>query len=1016
DIAVELRVVENPKSIPRWLNIQTQHVTSGRRQPSSPSVLDGVVEALNNMLSTRSRNVGYVDDRSDDDEPNIAWNDSNMGGSDTDQPVYIGRRYMLFEDYNNRGVAIRLFMHTIKTGANAIRRSLEHLFTSRGSYIAKYIGKSSVSITFATIENGVERFYTFSTRMGVDSMLREFAKMLQDDVDLVGSDTYRTIRKSLSHVYVNIVHPGRGGTKTIMAYNPTIVLAKQTRNVRNLCFYQCLRRITGLRSHYTTMSKQVMGDRPTMDYTVPLKRVRHAEISYNIHILVLYNQLPQVVMLDDDTTYSTYESIRRPYVVEWNCYTGTSYPHDRLRMYHDDDKEWGCDNMCKYVVVDDVRYYIIMFDDDHYQCVMDLVLPMFCVRCGADDHTSKDADKTQDIRYKCMSRLYDILGDNLQLPTKHLVFFDFETFVKDGILCPYMVSYQIHDEMRRKVDGGTIVGPGCYHKFFSKLLDSTPGVLYLISYNGASFDNYFIMKAMTKRNMDLSSGASIIYNNKILRLSSRGIITWDLCQFVKSSLSDACKNYKIGDDKHEMDHRRIQELFEKHNYTGNVFTDGEYEAMNVASYCAHDVELLSQLYYVVTDEIRNLTGLDPIMKPTLSSLCYAHMSREWKKTGLVVGKMPMSYNDIFSSIPGGRVQALDVGKHVGDFVQLDINGMYPHICLTNLFPNGKFHVTKDHDISSKRLYMVEVEYVDQTNLKYKLVATRDENGRLSWTDDVVHDVWLWKEEFETLQQHKCVVKPRRYLVWKHRVKPFDVMKTYTDERAKSKQSGNVVREQIVKLASNSITGKLVERNHDEVWTVTKDVQQIYNFVDKYKPDQTSFELSGSGKHIVMKAKTKPKDIVNRPRHWGCRVYALARLALWRYMMLCDHVYYVDTDSIITNRSELHKFSVTDQLGDMKIDKESDNMFVLSPKSYYIGDKFRMKGYRRGDKWTCYDTNTSEILDEGEHITERLFTYILDDRYDVTTHFEKISKRFVRKEDGRYYLSTLVSTAETHSLR
>ncbi|KAF9326694.1 hypothetical protein BGZ91_001823, partial [Linnemannia elongata] len=818
-------------------------------QPSSPTVLNNVIEALNDMLSTRSSNIRHIDDRSDDDdEPNIAWDDTNMGGLDTDEPVYIGRRYMLFEDYNNRGVAIRLFMYTIKTGARAIRKSLEHLLTDRGSYIARYIG--------------------------------------------------------------------RGGSKTITTYNPTIVLAKQTHNIRNLCFYQCIRRITGLRSRYTTMSKQIMGDRPTMDYAVPLKRVRRAETAYNVHILVLYNQLPQMTILDDDTTYSTYESIRRPYVVEWNCYTGTSYPHNKLRMYHDDDKEWGCDNMCKYVVVDGIRYYIIMFDNDHYQCVMDLVLPRFCVRCGADDHTSKDADKAQDIRYKCMSRLYDVLGDNLQLPAKHLVFFDFETIVKDGIIRPYMVSYQIHDEMRRKVGSGTFAGPMCYYKFFSKLLDTTSGVLYLISYNGASFDNYFIMKAMTKRNMELSSESSIIYNNKILRLSSRGIVTWDLCQFVKSSLSDACKNYNIGDDKHEMDHGKIQELFEKHNYTNNVFTDDEYRAMNVSSYCAHDVELLSQLYYVVTDEIRNLTGLDPIMKPTLSSLCYAHMSREWKHAGLVVARMPMSYDDIFSSIPGGRVQALDIGKHVGDFVQLDINGMYPHICLTNLFPNGKFHITKHHDTSSKRLYMVEVEYVDQTNLKYKLVATRDESGKLSWTDDVVHDVWLWKEEFEILQQHGCTVKPRRYLVWKHRVKP----------------------------------------------------------------------------HIVMKAKTKPKDIINRPRHWGCRIYALARLTLWKYMMLCDHVYYVDTDSIITNRNELHKFSITDKLGDMKIDKESENMFVLSPKSYYIGDKFRMKGYRRGDKWTCYDTETSEVVDEGEYITERLFMYILDDKYDVTTHFEKITKR------------------------
>ena len=61
----------------------------------------------------------------------------------------------------------------------------------------------------------------------------------------------------------------------------------------------------------------------------------------------------------------------------------------------------------------------------------------------------------------------------------------------------------------------------------------------------------------------------------------KSIIVWDLYQFTKCSLADACESYSIGEYKDNMDHDAVAEIWSKNDYKIDTYTDAKYLDMNV---------------------------------------------------------------------------------------------------------------------------------------------------------------------------------------------------------------------------------------------------------------------------------------------------------------------------------------------------------------------------------------------------------------------------------------------------
>ncbi|KFH61735.1 hypothetical protein MVEG_12429, partial [Podila verticillata NRRL 6337] len=926
-------------------------------------------------------------------------------------PIWEDRhdRYMLFEDYTYRNSLYVYLMQTPTGSMDEMRAALKHVLCSRHSYIHGYVGRASISVTFHVYRDGVLRPYTFNSSMGWKHMLRELDRILVDDGNEIGSDVYRMIHDNLCDITIGVMpmRSGRGGKRDYV-YTIRVTNSSGTRD--DVCFYRCIRTLLGLKWRYDTMITRLAGD-TWKKGEVELSMIARAEEIFGINILVLYNKDPVVYFVDKTMKFGSYKDIKRDYVISWACYDGTSYGRDELCLKSKKMLPRRHTNGGMEVCVKGVWYHLLVFYDDHYDIVRDLLEPTFCGRCGSHEHTTKDADKYDDIKYECIATLSKVVGMrilDLSAPDRLYVFFDFETFMHGGKLHPYLVSYLIHDGTKKSVASGSFWGPGCSTKFLRMLTEDYGGIKYLISYNGASFDNYFIMRSLMSMNVPLSSDNTIMFHNKILRMCAKGVITWDLCQYTKSSLKEACDAYGIGDTKLEMDHDEIQEIFAKHNYMLNALD--VVREMGVEEYCMHDVVLLSKLYYVIRRELATIADIDIMSKPTISSFVYSHATMSWRNHGIGVDKLPMSYDDIFSSVPGGRVQVLMPGEYNRPLAQLDVNSMYAHVCTTNDFPNGNIKDVQTHDESKRRLYMAFCD-VDQTVLKYKLVANRNKDGRLVWTDNTISGAWLWKEEIEELRQHGCIVTTHRYLVWKKKVRPFDVMQTYLDARNKADQAGNIVGSKTSKLLSNALTGKMVEHNHDEVWTIGRHEHEWHDFADKYGIDATSFELTGMHSKLLLRSKRVAKEEIAKPRHWGSRIYALARLALWRHMCKFPRVYYVDTDSIVVDAGE--EYTLSKEPGGMKLDIMAQQSQFVSPKTYRMDDKCRLKGYKDGSRWTA--KLGDEVVGIGSNLCKEMYDHLLDPNVELYTKCLNITKRFVKKESNGTWKACVLQGEYEHKL-
>jgi hypothetical protein len=73
----------------------------------------------------------------------------------------------------------------------------------------------------------------------------------------------------------------------------------------------------------------------------------------------------------------------------------------------------------------------------------------------------------------------------------------------------------------------------------------------------------------------------------------------------------------------------------------------------------------------------------------------------------------------------------------------------------------------------------------------------------------------------------------------------------------------------------------------------------------------------------------------------------------------------------------------------------------------IGDKTRMKGYRNKDRWLTRKKENSEKIREGTQICRQMYIDMLDNNLEVVTVFDKITKKFIRK-DGESWKACWIS--------
>lgn len=478
-------------------------------------------------------------------------------------------------------------------------------------------------------------------------------------------------------------------------------------------------------------------------------------------------------------------------------------------------------------------------------------------------------------------------------------------------------------------------GFDCTRQLYERISDKKYSNVkfYLISFNGANFDNFILYNELKRIDSDCVSQAfyqkSSLLNFKIFGIHSM----FDIRKHLVGSLKANCDSFKIQHfSKKEFDHALAQEWFNE----GILFE--KLKETNIEEYNKYDILSTAVLFTrykdVIDCKISDIGCLEDF--PTIGGMVYKIMNEYWDKNNIKLPvfyktkyqeqegenkRLQKFYNDLLRDKTAGRVQLINGKKHhKGKVYSMDVCSLYPFImAVCDLFyPCGKIIETKRFMKGKIGFYYCDV---DQSRIKgkyknmMKIIGVK-ENGLNNWeSDKVLKKILISTVKIEQLKKYGCIVNLSKdeageqiggfYFTEKisgselfRPILEFMKEKNYMDMNRENKEIYNAALRECCKLIMNSLSGKLIEGLHLE-----KIMEMTVNDVIKYRSKSTIgvdvVDVTDSTIIGRIKKSQESEMMNSRPVYMGVLIYDYAQ----RYMY--DNIYsqiprkyqlYTDTDS------------------------------------------------------------------------------------------------------------------------
>lgn len=422
----------------------------------------------------------------------------------------------------------------------------------------------------------------------------------------------------------------------------------------------------------------------------------------------------------------------------------------------------------------------------------------------------------------------------------------------------------------------------------------------------------------------------------------------------------------------------------------DVFTDDMNELM---IYCFRDVEILMECFIKYMQYVYdNDMGGFAMTRSSQAFMCFQHRFMIHK---ILIHKRKIVSKLERQSYHGGRVECFKIGKQLEqDYIQVDVNSMYSYVMRNNFYPTYLEGHIQSHNL--KQL---------ETLLGYKCVIARV----LLDTNEPVYAHNIDKKccfpigiFWETLN-----TRALQYALSHNHVKDVSfgyyyrrgmIFKRYIDyfwtQREQAKKNNNYVMNQFIRIFLNAFYGK---------WA-----QQIPVLIDKEYEASNKFEIE-HWYNEVTKEFSITKTLFHETqifsgkqdsRNTYCGISAHitedARMHLWSLIQECgiDNVYYCDTDCLIVTRKTFERCLMKHYgtgLGQLKIEKESNQLRIYTLKDYEFGNKIVRKGV--GGSRKKIDKDTFEVLTSYSFNT--LMELNLQDGAVLTTVIKTLQRNYTK---------------------
>lgn len=444
---------------------------------------------------------------------------------------------------------------------------------------------------------------------------------------------------------------------------------------------------------------------------------------------------------------------------------------------------------------------------------------------------------------------------------------------------------------------------------------------YCVSFNGAKFDNFLLVKYFDKPDASKSAinrlfvtsnqfRSMFIHNNEFQDI---------LYQLSPDSLANHTKNFNCLPRKSTdiISHEQIQQEYE----TNENFLDYVANHKLLCSYMYADCLSLASLAYCFTkstnDAFQTSIPYHQFEK-TIGSIVF---KRAPKRPFTITEELDKICRE---NLVGGRTQLFKIDpKHASmygiqgtdrlysnkPFVSLDFVSLYPTVMCTGFYPCDMAEImTLEEFHTEKPDCYILCAHIDQSNLQHKLIAMRTEEN-LDWHQDIIPEKYITNVEYKALLKYACKVtildKPIYTFVkddalFKEFIAELYKIKAREDHYKETKDPRyNPSLRSITKILLNALSGKYAQRNFKSITEI------ITDNVDKFLASCKWGTIKINEISNLISTITGDKNVTftehSKPSYVSMFIYANARMLHYETLInpkienYCP--VYCDTDSV-----------------------------------------------------------------------------------------------------------------------
>jgi len=631
----------------------------------------------------------------------------------------------------------------------------------------------------------------------------------------------------------------------------------------------------------------------------------------------------------------------------------------------------------------------ILHTGNHYELVVDEINFKKCERCG-------NVLRTDNTEHKCnitnvsFKKFKDKKNDTIhiqkvacktQTSIDDMIFYDLETFPDHrGLHQIYACGWWINGEYKQTY------GQNCFDAFMNDIMSVEKKII--CAYNGSSFDHYFTLTELTKRNANIDANSMIFNNNKLMALKfgedKKENSLWDICLFLNCSLKRACEAYKISNQKLEFDHSKMK-----------TWDDVETYRHEVEPYLKVDVMALKELYEKFSNFFYESQKINITKYVTISHMSYKIWASMLEHE-VEIPKDEKKYKFIRKGTFGARCYPLKkyftskhydavIGKQMTydeilktkDFIfNADASSLYPasmkgfDLCPT-AFPVGMGYWSNEAKecFESGKIGFYNITFKCPRDIMVP-VLPRKIGASLDWSLNDGEGAYTSVDIENAIKVGYEVEFVGECLVWDQKENLFENYVTkYYEMKAQADKEKNDVKREVAKLMLNSIYGKMLQQRIETTNKIVDNISDFISFCNQY--EIVDYKVLNDNKLLITGEITESnmEDAIRKPNFLGAFVLAYSRRIMLNYMLAIDPTLktamftYTDTDSLHISGDAYFKLKEMgyivskDQakLGYLCSDIKNEGVIIkeinLGPKMYmyeYINNKNEVK---------CDDTAT-----------------------------------------------------------